>query len=414
MKNKLKYAFSFEKKFIKFINNNIIFIYFIVACIVLCFVRINFLDYRSGDYNSFLLPWYNEIYEGGGFSTLSENISNYNVLYMYLFTALTYLPLDPLYSVKILSIIFDFLCGIGCALLIYQLDGRTYKAYTKSLFAFIIVLMLPTVILNSSAWAQCDSVYTSCIIFSLYYLVKQKYIPSMIWFSLSFCFKLQAIFILPIFLILYFTEKRFSILTFMIIPLTFTVVAIPAMLMGRPLIDIINIYLDQIDLYKRLTLNYPNIYSLIPNQYELIVNFGKLMTIFIFGTCATYIIAKKIHITGKRVILLSLWSVMTCVLFLPSMHERYAYIADILSVVYFIVISKKVIIPILINFVSLMAYMPFLFGEHMIDMKILAVLNLIAYFIITKEFIEQLNRKYRIRGVLIKGSIKVKDRTITR
>lgn len=40
---------------------------------------------------------------------------------------------------------------------------------------FAVVIMLPTVILNSAYWGQCDSIYTTFIILTLLYLYKGKY-----------------------------------------------------------------------------------------------------------------------------------------------------------------------------------------------------------------------------------------------
>ncbi len=390
MNNKNKRIFAFDIKFIDFINKNIIMIYFFIACLLVIFIRIHFIYVESGDYVSCLLPWFNKIKENGGFASLNMTIGNYNVLYMYMFTALTYLPIEALYSIKLLSILFDILLGIACSLLIYQLCGRNSKALKKSLITFIVVLMLPTVILNASAWAQCDCAYTAFIILSLYSLLRDKPAISMIWFSIAFCLKLQAVFILPLFLILYFTNKKFSILHFLIIPAVNVIVSLPAVIAGRPICEIFKIYFQQIATYQRLTLNYPNIYEFLPNDYEAFSSMGIIMTIFIFGSMAVYIISQKYSITGLNPVLLSLWSVTTCVLFLPAMHERYAYIADIISVVYFIAINKKIIIPILVNFVSLMAYMPFLFGVQTLNVQIVAFINIISYTMITIELLNQL------------------------
>ena len=50
---------------------------------------------------------------------------------------------------------------------------------------------------------------------------------------------------------------------------------------------------------------------------------------------------KKKDFDEKAVLSLSIWSVMMCVFMLPSMHERYGLIAEVLSIVYFIVYKDK-------------------------------------------------------------------------
>ena len=41
-----------------------------------------------------------------------------------------------------------------------------------------IVLMLPTVILNSSCWGQSDAIYAAFILFSIAFLLEEKYVKA--------------------------------------------------------------------------------------------------------------------------------------------------------------------------------------------------------------------------------------------
>src|SRR4051794_20761878 len=63
---------------------------------------------ESLDYLTFLDPWYRHIASHGGFHALADpDFSDYNVPYLYLLTALTYLPLPALAGIKWISILFD-------------------------------------------------------------------------------------------------------------------------------------------------------------------------------------------------------------------------------------------------------------------------------------------------------------------
>ena len=66
-----------------------------------------FTRYKSNDYNTYLLPWYNYIKAHGGFAALKDNFSDYNPPYLYLLAFATYLPVDPLIAVKSISVVFD-------------------------------------------------------------------------------------------------------------------------------------------------------------------------------------------------------------------------------------------------------------------------------------------------------------------
>ena len=71
------------------------------------------------------------------------------------------------------------------------------------ILAGVCILFSPTVILNGSVWAQCDSIFTFFCVLGVYYLAKKKDFLGAFYFSLGFCFKIQAMFLLPaIFIIL--------------------------------------------------------------------------------------------------------------------------------------------------------------------------------------------------------------------
>ena len=123
---------------------------------------------------------------------------------------LSYLPFEPLYMIKAVSVVFDFILSIMVAKLIYALT----KSESKAVFSYAVVLFLPTNIINSSLWGQCDSIYVTFVICSLYYLVRNCFKTSFVILGIAFAFKLQTIFIVPIFVYYYFIEKKYSILYF--------------------------------------------------------------------------------------------------------------------------------------------------------------------------------------------------------
>jgi len=255
------------------------------------------------------------------------------------------------------------------------------------MLTFSVIIMLPTVILNSSAWAQCDSIYTAFVIFCLYYLLKDRYTIAFVFFALAFCFKLQAVFFLPLLILLYITKRKFSIINFLIIPACMVITSLPAIIAGRSIFNVLTIYLRQTGTYANLTMNYASVWNLLPDDYNLFKVVGVLFTLVLLGGFMYFIISKGYDLKGVTLIGAGLWIVYACVLFLPSMHDRYAYMADILSILYFVFRRKKIIIPIGINFISLMSYFPFLFGLTVFDYKILTIANLIIFGILTHDLL---------------------------
>ena len=208
--------FKFEEKVINFCKKNYIILFVILITFLAFFVRFKMLDFASYDYNNFLKPWFDDLKSNGGLKGLATYKGDYNAPYMTILALLTYLPINSLYSIKFVSIVFDFLLAISSGLLVKELVKQNKKIYFVLTYA--ILLFVPSVLLNGAYWCQCDSIYTTFIVLSLLFLVKEKYIPSFIMLGLSLSFKLQFIFILPLYLILYVMKKKFSILNFLIIP----------------------------------------------------------------------------------------------------------------------------------------------------------------------------------------------------
>lgn len=84
----------------------------------------------------------------------AKTIGEYNVLYQYILFIITRLSVPSLYAVKAVSFHGDaFLAGAAAALA--QKDGK------KSMAAFGLALLLPTIVLNGGMFAQCDSLYAA-------------------------------------------------------------------------------------------------------------------------------------------------------------------------------------------------------------------------------------------------------------
>jgi Gpi18-like mannosyltransferase len=55
----------------------------------------------------------------------------------------------------------------------------------------MLFFLVPTVYLNGAHWGQCDIVYGSMVLASIYYLVKEKYALAYVFLGLAFAFKLR-------------------------------------------------------------------------------------------------------------------------------------------------------------------------------------------------------------------------------
>jgi len=357
----------------------------ILVTIISLFIRFLWFNGKTGDYLGFLKVWVENIRELGYFKALKYNLGNYNVPYMIILTLISFIKGEPLYSIKIVSVIFDFICAIYGVKIVHKLS----KNKISSIITYCVLMFLPTMIVNGAMWGQCDSIFTAFTLMSLYYLIEQKYIKSFILLGVSFAFKLQCVFILPLYVLLLFRDKKIHIYHFFIIPLMNMLLCLPAVIAGRPFVETMLIYLDQSQTYSDLVLNFPNLYNLIQsnemfyiNNYEIVSKVGIIVTLFMFFCIWMYTLLKKVKFNNEKIITVSIWSIVICTYFLPHMHDRYMFVADLLSVIWFIIYQKKFHIPVVINIISFLTYFKFLFRLEFINYNLLSII----YFIVIVEF----------------------------
>ena len=367
---------------------------FMTITVLSILIRVVLINNISNDYESFLKPWFYELKNNGGFAALSMKIGNYNMPYLTVLAFLTYLPLEPLISIKLVSIIFDYICAyavMGIVRIIFK--NNKHKDFISLIF-YAVTLFLPTVVLNSACWGQADSIYTAFVLLAIYQLMKNKYIKAFIFLGCAFAFKLQFIFILPLFILIYITNRNIKFYHFLIIPAVSLILCLPAIIAGRPIGDFVTIYTEQTSTYKGyLTLNLPNVYSMLlpttgnfvlaTNKY--IEEVGKILTIFVFAIMAFLVLYKKLKFDKQKIIEFGLWSVMISTFLLPQMHERYLFIGDILSILYFIYNRNKIYVPIGVSFISIYGYARYLFGANAIPMEYVSVLFFVLIVIVTRD-----------------------------
>lgn len=391
----------------KWIIKNKLILIFILITGISAIIRINGIEFQSIDMIKCLYKWFEELKVNGGLNALALNIGDYNMPYMTIMALLTYLPISPLVSIKAVSIIFDFLLAISCVSLLKELLKDKYNE-KLGLLVYSIIILLPTVILNSSYWGQCDSIYATFIIISLIYLIREKYLTSFILLGISFAFKLQFIFILPLYVLYFLAKRKLPIHYFLIIPIVNLVMCLPSVAFGKNVIDCMKIYFNQTGEYNnKISLNFPGIYNLfynteefsneipLPNEY-----LSKIM-IFILGlifvSLALYVIIRKVKFDNNLIIEVALWSVMVSTFLLPYMHDRYMFMADILSVIYCILNGrKKIYVPICVSLCSLYTYIAFLNRVSIIDIRFIAIINCLVLLLLTRSMFINLKRNSSI------------------
>lgn len=373
-----------EEKIIDFCKKNYKIIFCVFITILALAVRVKMLNYNKGDYSIFLKPWFDNLKINGGFKALATYEGDYNAPYMTILALLTYLPIDSLFSIKFISIIFDFTLAISSACLVKSLVSKNKNEYFIATYS--LILFIPSVLLNSSCWGQCDSIYATFVVLSLLFLIKEKNVLSFIMLGLAFSFKLQFIFILPLYIILYITKKKISIFHFLIIPLVNIIMCLPAIIVGKPIIECLTVYFKQTSTYSSsLVMNFPNIYQIFNGNPDMFYTVGELFTIFICAFTLFYILHKNIKFNKEKILLLGIWFITIITFFLPGMHERYLFVGEVLSIVYYIVYRKNGFFALFINMCSIITYSNYLNGMNFPYMQLLSISFLIILFFYTKN-----------------------------
>ena len=348
---------KFEKKIVDFVTKY--FGVFVVVGITIAaiIIRCNMINYESADFSLYLSRWYESLEMNGLRNTfMNGGIGDYNCPYVILLWVLTKIKLPALISIKIVSIMFDFGVALMAGLIVRKLlIFKKTKGHIRKygfVITYSIVVLLPTVIINSALWAQCDAIYTFFVLASIICLLYKRNSLAFVMLGCAFAFKLQFIFVLPVYLLLYLKNKEFSLLNFLWIPIMLIVLSLPAILCGYSVPQIFNTYFLQVGEYKALTLNYPNIYQLFSGEYKYVSFVGYGLCVLLFAVLFCLVVRSPKKISASNLMTLFLFSVMVCVTFLPSMHERYAYMADVLGVIY-LMAGGSAIIAILVESISL-------------------------------------------------------------
>ena len=297
-------------------------------CAAAMLARVSFLERSSGDYEIYLADWLQKLAGGSFAEGMRQNIGEYNVLYQYILFIITRLPVPSLYAVKAVSFIGDaFLAGAAATLA--QKDGK------KSAAAFGLALLLPTVALNGGMFAQCDSLYAACALWGLALALERKSAGAAACFALSLAFKLQAVFLLPMVAVLW-ADRKLRLSDALVFLAALAATALPALLGGKSIGALLSIYTAQTGLYTGLTYNAPSFFALMNTTGLDVYAYGNFGMALAFGACALLVacgVKQAGKLTREGYLRLALLLPLAIVFFLPRMHERYFYLADILSAV---------------------------------------------------------------------------------
>jgi hypothetical protein len=309
--------------------------------------RLALFPYVSGDSTYHLLPWMNE-FRDHGIAALGGEFSNYNFPYLFLMFLGSLLPVEPLYAIKTISLLGDFVLAASVGAVVAQLRPPRLPPATAALIA----LFLPTVLLNGSMWGQCDSIYTSFLLLSLRSLLRNQGGAAWAWWAIALSFKLQAVFFLPA-LVVISIRSRYAIVFPALAASLWVVLSAPPVLFGRSLSSTMGVYFRQTQ-EDSLVAGAANVYAWLPTVSAAD---GRIPAILV--CCAALLLTARAYWLGpdsaERRVLFTVAALAVCPLLLPQMHDRYFFAAEVVSLL--LLGRKKLsLVPVLFAATGLLVY----------------------------------------------------------
>ena len=340
----------------------------IIAALAL---RCALFSFKSPDMNTFLIPWLNHIVSAGRWQVLGTHFSDYTPPYIYLLDAASFLNgnLPQIVLIKAISIPFE----IFSAVLAYKIvehfqrtEAITREVSINGCLAFLAILFMPTLVINGSAWGQCDSIFASFLLAAMYGILKGNPWLCTLSFAIALCFKLQAIAFLPV-LALLLLHRRIRIRHLAVVPIVWTIVALPSRLAGRPFLDIVSVYLQQTKEYPSLAINVANFWIFFdPNLSDHHPMLFRAVLLTGIGFAALTVLAvvwlvwRQRSLSDQKLLLFTTFSLVIVPFMLPKMHDRYFFAGELFAIVLASVQFRYLIVALLLQCSGLIVYANYL------------------------------------------------------
>jgi Gpi18-like mannosyltransferase len=318
-------------------------------------IRLFALDYRTPDWEVFLLPWY-EHARLHGFAGLKDGVTNYAPFYTYLLVVAAAFDgwASPLTLVKCISFPFELGCALVAARLVRTIEPRP----EREALAFAAIWLSPGFLHNGAFWGQCDAIWTFFLLLALWAVCLDRVRWAVLAFAMAMAVKLQAIFFAP-FLLGYILRRRESLAWFGLVPAVYVLVAVPALAIGRPWVEVASVYLGQAGTFPYLWKGAANLYNLISETfYHPVMEIGLALAA-LCGRGLAWAIARARVLTLEGRLLAAALSLALMPFLLPKMHERFFFAFD--AVIVILACLRPLYVPVaiaaLVN--SIACYLPF-------------------------------------------------------
>jgi Gpi18-like mannosyltransferase len=352
-------------------------------------LRYHFWPFESGDWLCCFGSYLRYMARNGGYSRLDIAYGNLSPTFTLVLATLSYIPFSLLFSLKALYFVFEVLNAAFVAKLIARCGGSETAAWT----GFVLLLFLPSFVLNGSFFAQSDCMYSLFLLLSLLCMTRAEGtlagsrwdVGALLFFGLAFSLKLQSVFfVLALF---FFLVRRHVPLYFWpTAGLPYAAASLPQLLSGRPFVDVFTVYSRQTALYDSLNMNSASLYAVLPLSSSpsaiLAAVCGALVVVLLL---ALRILRSSSPLTPVALLRMAFFSCLLIPYVLPKMHERYFYTAEMFGVALAVSVRfYRFVVP-LVCLASSLSYLVYLYDRTPVPLPHLGLMMGCAVLLTTYD-----------------------------
>ena len=311
----------------------------------------------TGDIATYFRPWM-DVVQHRGLASLSSEFADYTPPYIYLMYLASWLvPLvDPLTAIKLINVPFVAILSLA----IYQIVFLSSGNRSRAAIAAAALCVAPTPLVNAFAWAQTDCIFTSFLALFVVSAIKGARVAAASMFGVALAFKLQAMFLAPLLLYL-IVAKQMRVWHLVLIPTVYLLMMVPAAIAGRPWLELVTIYARQADMFSELAVQAPNPWRIVSALELVDYRTGVLIASSLAGLTALGIAvgSLRLEFSSRTILLVATLSAALMPYLLPKMHDRYFFVADIMTLTLAFVVPRLWVTAPLFQVGSLMAYLAY-------------------------------------------------------
>ncbi|MDO4459793.1 MAG: glycosyltransferase family 39 protein [Clostridia bacterium] len=230
--------------------------------------------------------------------------------------------------IKLPSIISDLVCAWA----VYHIGKKKFSG-EEAFFGAAAYLFCPAVIINSTVWGQVDSFSVMILLFSLWLMMNNKFLPAGLLYGVALITKMQMLIFAPVYIFYCLFRKDIKNLFVGILSAVFA-----ALLIAKPYTQgfdftwLIDRYKETMDYYSYYSINAYNVWDMFGKNWAKLPEKGIALSVLnMFGpviatfVCGCIMFFAKDRKAKESIFVSSAVIMFTVFMFSVKMHERYVY-----------------------------------------------------------------------------------------